>query len=60
MFDLIFRVKLEDLQSMLDKYSVIAKGNTGGITVDELSSYLHLPKSDSLEEVFALYDRVGL
>ncbi|XP_060081111.1 lysophosphatidylcholine acyltransferase 2-like [Ylistrum balloti] len=52
-------LKLEDLQSMLEKYSSIAQSKTGVITLDEFASYLHLPKSEALEQVFALYDRNG-
>ncbi|XP_033753917.1 lysophosphatidylcholine acyltransferase 2-like isoform X1 [Pecten maximus] len=50
-------VKLEDLQSMLERYSSIAPNKTGVITLDEFACYLRLPKSEALEQVFALYDR---
>ncbi|XP_021343908.1 lysophosphatidylcholine acyltransferase 2-like isoform X1 [Mizuhopecten yessoensis] len=50
-------VKLQDLQSMLERYSSIAQSNTGVITLDQFAKYLHLPKSEALEQVFALYDR---
>lgn len=54
----ICRLKFDDANDLLDKYYAIAKDSGGDITYDEFAKYLHLPKSDALEEVFNLYDRV--
>lgn len=52
-------MKFDDANDLLDKYYAIAKDSGGDITYDEFAKYLHLPKSDALEEVFNLYDRVN-
>lgn len=52
-------LKFDDANDLLDKYYAIAKDSGGDITYDEFAKYLHLPKSDALEEVFNLYDRNG-
>lgn len=46
------------MQGYLEKFCKIAK--SGQINLEEFASYLHLPKSQALEEVFALYDRVRI
>lgn len=56
--DIICRLKFDDANDLLDKYYAIAKDSGGDVTYDEFAKYLHLPKSDALEEVFNLYDRV--
>lgn len=52
-------MKFDDANDLLDKYYAIAKDSGGDVTYDEFAKYLHLPKSDALEEVFNLYDRVN-
>ncbi|XP_048253838.1 lysophosphatidylcholine acyltransferase 2-like isoform X1 [Haliotis rufescens] len=48
-------VNSKQMQGYLEKFCKIAK--SGQINLEEFASYLHLPKSQALEEVFALYDR---
>lgn len=57
---MFFRLKFDHANDLLDKYYAIAKNSGGNITYDEFAKYLHLPKSEALEEVFNLYDRVIL
>ncbi|KAK3086372.1 hypothetical protein FSP39_017489 [Pinctada imbricata] len=52
-------VKFDDMNVLLDKYGAIAKNKEGNITIEEFAKYLHLPISDTLQEVFDLYDRDG-
>ena len=44
---------------MLEKFSHIDLSGKGHITLDEFSRYLQVPVSDSLKEVYDMYDRVG-
>lgn len=56
---MFFRLKFDAAKELLDKYFDIAKNSDGNITYEEFAKYLRLPKSDALEEVFSLYDRVS-
>jgi Ca2+-binding EF-hand superfamily protein len=56
---LFFRLKFDAAGELLDKFFDIAKNSDGKITYDQFAKYLRLPKSDALEEVFSLYDRVS-
>ena len=54
-------IKFDQMAQLLDKFKEIkgAKWKEGaGITYDDFSEYLLLPKSEALREVFDLYDRV--
>ena len=48
------------MQNMLEKFSQIDLEGQGHITIEQFSRYLQLPESESLKEVFSLYDRVSI
>ncbi|XP_052232850.1 lysophosphatidylcholine acyltransferase 2-like isoform X1 [Dreissena polymorpha] len=53
-------VSLDQMQTMLEKFSSIAMGtNNGQVSLHKFSKYLQLPESSALRDVFALYDRDG-
>ena len=52
-------MSLEQLNEMLEKFSCIDLSGKGQITVEEFSKYLQVPVSESLKQVFAMYDRVS-
>ena len=45
---------------MLEKFSSIDLSGKGHITLEEFSKYLQVPVSDSLKEVYNMYDRVSV
>ena len=45
---------------MLEKFSHIDLSCKGHITLEEFSKYLQVPVSESLKQVYDMYDRVGL
>ena len=54
-----FRITFDKLKESLDKFIEMSKSHTGEITLEELAEYLGVPVSDSLREMFNVYDRVG-
>lgn len=58
-FLLICRWNFEDMQRRLDQFRSMDVRKAGNITLSEFAAYLHLPVSSAVEELFALYDRVG-
>lgn len=50
-------VQYDAVKALLEKFSVLVKNGKGQITLEEFSSYLELPVSDSLRQLFRLYDR---
>ncbi|XP_045191517.2 lysophosphatidylcholine acyltransferase 2-like isoform X3 [Mercenaria mercenaria] len=50
-------INLDQMHNMLEKFSSIDLQGKGGITLSEFAKYLQVPESQSLEEVFAMYDR---
>ena len=44
---------------MLEKFSHIDLSGKGHITLEEFSKYLQVPVSESLKEVYDMYDRVS-
>jgi hypothetical protein len=46
------------MHTLLEKFSSIDLQGKGVITVSEFSKYLQVPESQSLKDVFAMYDRV--
>ena len=55
-----FRISLEQMNDMLEKFSSIDLSGKGHITLEEFSKYLQVPVSDSLKEVYNMYDRVSV
>lgn len=53
------RINFHEMKNLLTKFCEITKGNKGHISFDKFAEYLKIPKSDILEEVFAMYDRVS-
>jgi hypothetical protein len=54
------RLKPEKLEKDLDKYSESAKMRRGErIGLSEFAAYLEVPVSDTLEDMFSLFDEVG-
>lgn len=47
------------MKALLEKFSGLVKNGKGQITLEEFGSYLELPISDSLRQLFLLYDRVS-
>ena len=45
--------------SYFETFKTIAAQNKEGITLEKLADYLHLPVSEAMKDVFALYDRVS-
>lgn len=52
-------ISLEQINDMLEKFSSIDLSGKGHITLEEFSKYLQVPVSDSLKEVYNMYDRDG-
>ncbi|KAK7115276.1 hypothetical protein V1264_001176 [Littorina saxatilis] len=52
-------ISFEQMQELLDKFENIHPNNGGQITLEQFASYLQLPESPALQEVFHLYDRDG-
>lgn len=56
----LFRLKPENLEKDLDKYSESARMKRGEkIGLSEFAAYLEVPVSDALEDMFSLFDEVG-
>ena len=56
----LFRLKPENLEKELDKYSESARMKRGEkIGLPEFAAYLEVPVSDALEDMFSLFDEVG-
>lgn len=56
----LFRLKPENLEKDLDKYSESARMKRGEkIGLPEFAAYLEVPVSDALEDMFSLFDEVG-
>jgi len=49
----------DNMKESLTKFTQIAQGKKNAVTVEELAAYLEMPVSEPLEEMFAVYDRVG-
>ncbi|XP_060555459.1 lysophosphatidylcholine acyltransferase 2-like isoform X3 [Ruditapes philippinarum] len=52
-------ISVDDMHTLLEKFSSIDLQGKGVITVSEFSKYLQVPESQSLKDVFAMYDRDG-
>ncbi|XP_044284004.1 lysophosphatidylcholine acyltransferase 2 [Varanus komodoensis] len=53
-------LKWNNIREQLDQFATIASASKGGrIGIEEFASYLKLPVSSVLEELFALFDRNG-
>lgn len=52
-------ISLDKLSDMLEKFSHIDLSGKGNITVEEFSKYLQVPVSESLKQVYDMYDRDG-
>lgn len=50
-------ITLDQMHSMLEKFSSIDLQGKGHLTLSEFCTYLQLPESKSVKEVFAMYDR---
>lgn len=56
-----FRLKWDNVKKELESFANIACSCKGGrITVEEFASFLKLPLSPVLHELFALFDRVSV
>jgi len=54
-----FRVRYDQMKMLLEKFSTIAKNGVGQITLEEFAKYLEFPVTESLQQLFTLYDRVS-
>ncbi|XP_061450030.1 lysophosphatidylcholine acyltransferase 2 isoform X3 [Rhineura floridana] len=53
-------LKWDSIREQLDQFAMVASASRGGrIGIEEFASYLKLPVSDALEQLFALFDRNG-
>ncbi|ESO91104.1 hypothetical protein LOTGIDRAFT_217653 [Lottia gigantea] len=50
-------LSLEEMQLQLDKFRSITTSKSGCITIEEFATYLHLPVSPALQDIFDIYDR---
>ena len=55
-----FSINLDQISKMLEKFSCIDLSGKGHITLEEFSKYLQVPESESLKEVYSMYDRVSI
>lgn len=50
-------IKLEKMMELLDRFHTIDTSRSGEITLEQFAAYLRLPVTDTLKDLFKLYDR---
>ncbi len=54
-----FSVNFDNMKALLDDFCKIAQKDTGEVDIDQFAAHLNVPVSESLKQVFELYDRVS-
>ena len=53
------RISFHQMKEMLEKFQTIDRDHMGHLTLSQFATYLGLPETPALKEVFMLYDRVS-
>ena len=59
LFSFPSRISFHQMKEMLEMFQAIDRDHMGHVTLSQFATYLGLPETPALKEVFMLYDRVS-